>query len=98
MFSVPLAEFSIEDPWAVPAVCTWAKLRRATDGSAPRLATSVTGYFDDAQLTFVFRAIDDEVVATQRGHDAPLYQGAVVESFLAPHRTAAAVRIASKPH
>ena len=83
---LPLADFSIEDPWAVPAVCTWAKLRRATDGSAPRLATSVTGYFDDAQLTFVFRAIDDEVVATQLGHDAPLYQEDVVEIFLAPER------------
>jgi hypothetical protein len=60
------------------------KLRRATDGEAPRLATSVTGYFDDERLTFVFRAIDDEVVATQLGHDAPLYQEDVVEIFLAP--------------
>ena len=86
VFLVPLADFSFEDPWSVPSVCSWMKLRRAIDGDPPRLATSVTAYFDDEQLTFVFRAIDDEVVATQLGHDAPLYQEDVVEIFLAPER------------
>jgi len=81
---LPPADFSIEDPWDVPEACAWAKLRRTTDGNAPRLATSVTGYFDDERVTFIFRAIDDEVVATQLGHDAPLYQEDVVELFLAP--------------
>lgn len=81
---LPRADFSFEDPWDVPEACGWAKLRRAIDGNAPRLATSVTGYFDDETVTFVFRAIDDEVVATQLGHDAPLYQEDVVELFLAP--------------
>ena len=83
---LPLADFSIEDPWAVPDACAWAKLRRAVDGEPPRLATSVAGFFDEEVVTFVFRAIDDEVVATQLGHDAPLYQEDVVEIFLAPER------------
>lgn len=86
VFVIPLADFTFEDPWSVPDACKWMKLRRATDGDAPRLATSVTAYFDDEQLTLVFRAIDDEVVATQLGHDAPLYQEDVVEVFLAPER------------
>jgi hypothetical protein len=86
VFVVPLADFSIEDPWAIPGVCTTAPLRLATDGGLPRLATSVAAYFDDAQLTVVFSAIDDDVVATHLEHDAPLYEEDVVEVFLAPER------------
>ena len=81
---IPRAEFSIEDPWAVPPQCTPAALLRATDGGAPRLATSVAAYFDDDFLTIVFRTDDDEVVATMYGHDQPLWQEDVVEAFLAP--------------
>src|SRR5207247_10583437 len=81
---VPRGEFSIEDPWAVPPQCVRAALRRATDGGVPRLPTSVAAYSDDAFLTIVFHAEDDEVVATMYGHDEPLWKEDVVEAFLAP--------------
>lgn len=81
---VPRAEFSIEDPWAVPPECRPEDLRRATDGGAPRLATSFAAYCDDAFLTIVFHAVDDDVVATMVEHDEPLWQEDVVEVFLAP--------------
>lgn len=81
---VPRAEFSIEEPWAVPPACSPVRLRRAEDAAPPRLATTVAAYFDDEQLTFVFSAADDDVVATMYGHDLPLYEEDVVEVFLAP--------------
>ena len=84
MFVVPLADFSIEDPWAIPAGCTPVALRLATDATAPRLSTHVAAYFDDSDLTIVFSGIDDDVVATYLEHDAPLYEEDVVEVFLAP--------------
>jgi len=84
VFVVPLADFSVEDPWAIPAACTPVALRLATDGTAPRLSTAVAAYFDDSDLTIVFSAIDDDVVATYLEHDAPLYEEDVVEVFLAP--------------
>lgn len=82
--AVPRAEFSIEDPWAVPAACTPVSLRRATDGASPRLAMSVAAYRDDECLTLVYRGDDDELVATMYGHDEPLWKEDVVEIFLAP--------------
>jgi len=78
------ATFSIEDPWDVPAGCESVALVRATDGSTPRLATTVCAMWDDEALTVLFSAIDDSVVATHRVHDAPLYEEDVVEVFLAP--------------
>jgi len=81
---VPRAEFSIEDPWAIPPECEVVSLRRATDGSRPRLATSVAVYRDDEFLTAVFFAEDDEIVATYYGHDEPLWQEDVAEIFIAP--------------
>lgn len=78
------ADFSIEDPWATPQQCDPVRLRRATDGTVPRLATTVTAYCDDSYLTIVFSAADDHVAATHRAHDAPLYDEDVVEVFLAP--------------
>jgi len=81
---VPRAEFSSEDPWAIPPQCTPFLLRRATDGGAPRQATEVAVYWDDATLTIVFRADDDGVVASMYEHDQPLWQEDVVEAFLAP--------------
>src|SRR5436190_9641759 len=80
---IPRAEFSIEEPWEVPPQCRPAELRRATDGSAPRLATSVAAYCDDEFLTILFRAEDDEIVATMYDHDQPLWQEDVVEAFFA---------------
>jgi hypothetical protein len=77
-------EFSIEEPWEVPERCQRGALRRATDGRAPRLSTSVAVYYDQEQLTIVFSGIDDRVVATHLAHDAPLYEEDVVEAFLAP--------------
>src|SRR5436190_1683838 len=84
---IPRAEFSIEEPWEVPPQCRPAELRRATDGSAPRLATSVAAYCDDEVLTILFRAEDDEIVATMYDHDQPLWQEDVVETFLAVDAT-----------
>ncbi|HSY48043.1 MAG TPA: carbohydrate-binding family 9-like protein [Thermoanaerobaculia bacterium] len=83
---VPRADFSIEEPWAIPPVCAPVALRRAIDGEPPRLETSVAAYYDDEVLTIVFRAEDDEeVVATYLGHDEPLWREDVVEVFLAPN-------------
>jgi hypothetical protein len=82
--AVPRAIFSIEDPWAFPPVCQPVRMRRATDGATPRLATSFAAYFDEEFLTVVFAAADDHVVASHIKHDAPLYQEDVVEAFLAP--------------
>ncbi len=81
---VPRAEFAMEDPWLLPWGCERVDLRRATDGGAPRLATSVALYYDDETLTILFRAEDDEVVASMYEHDEPLWQEDVVEAFLAP--------------
>ncbi len=77
-------EFSMEDPWAMPEACEPVRLRRATDGAAPRLATSFFAYHDDEFLTVVFSAADDHVVATMYRHDDPLYEEDVVEVYLAP--------------
>jgi hypothetical protein len=84
ILDVPRAEFSIEEPWAIPNGCVPVALRRATDGGAPRLATSVTAYYDDDFLTVLFDADDDEIVATYLAHDEPLWQEDVVEIFVAP--------------
>jgi hypothetical protein len=85
VLAIPRADFSIEEPWAIPPVCAEVALRRAEDGGTPRLDTSVAAYYDDEFLTIVFRADDDEeVVATYLGHDEPLWQEDVVEVFLAP--------------
>jgi len=84
VLDVPLAEFSIEEPWAIPAACVPAALTEATDGGAPRLVTTVAAYYDDDFLTVVFDAEDDEIVATYLGHDEPLWEEDVVEVFLAP--------------
>ena len=78
------SEFSMEDPWAMPRSCEPVRLRRATDGKAPRLATTVAAYYDDQFLTILFSAADDHIVATHFGHDEPLYEEDVVEAFLAP--------------
>ena len=84
VLDVPRAEFSIEELWAIPNPCVAAALKRAADGGAPRLATTVAAYYDDDFLTVVFDAEDDEIVATFLGHDEPLWQEDVVEIFLAP--------------
>ena len=59
-------------------------MRRATDGAAPRLATSFAAYYDSVFLTLLYSGADDHVVATHLEHDAPLYEEDVVEAFLAP--------------
>ena len=82
---VPRAEFSTEDPWAFPPSCAPVRMRRATDGSTPRLATSVAAYRGDLFLTILYSSADDHVVATHLEHDAPLYEEDVVEAFLAPN-------------
>ena len=84
MLTIPRAGFDSEEPWTAPEGCTPVRLRRATDGAVPRLATTLTVWFDDRYLTVLFSAADDHVEATQYEHDAPLYEEDVVEVFLAP--------------
>jgi hypothetical protein len=81
---VPRGSFDMEDPWTAPPACTPARLRRATDGAPPRLATSVAVWYDDAHLNVLFSAGDDHVEATLLAHDAPIYEEDVVEAFLSP--------------
>jgi hypothetical protein len=83
MLVIPRGEFSIAEPWAIPPQCHPTPLRRATDGLAPDLSTDIITYYNDEYLTILFRAEDDEVVATLYEHDAPLWQEDVVEAFLA---------------
>src|SRR5438445_11715327 len=81
------ADFSIEDPWALPTDCEQIQLLRSTDVKAPRQATAVALYADSEFLNILYQSEDDEVVATFLGHDEPLYQEDVVEAFLAPKDT-----------
>src|SRR6185503_19457471 len=78
--------FEMEEPWATPRMCNPVRMRRATDASAPRLATSVAAWYDDEYLTILFSATDDQISATHLTHDAPLYEEDVVEVFLAPQQ------------
>jgi Carbohydrate-binding family 9 len=80
------ADFSIEDPWAVPAGCVPFPLVRSTDAGTPRLKTTVVVYADTENLHVLFRAEDDEVIATYMDHDSPIYEEDVVEVFLAPDK------------
>jgi hypothetical protein len=82
--TIPRAPFSMEEPWAIPKACSPVTLRRAQDGEAPRLLTTMAAYYDDTQLTLVFICDDDHIVSTHMVHDAPLYEEDVVEAFLAP--------------
>src|SRR5689334_3653522 len=81
--AVPRGEFSMGGAWSVPPQCRAVALRRASDGAAPRLATELITYYDDDFMTLIFRADDDEIVATMYDHDEPLWQEDVVEAFLA---------------
>ncbi len=85
---VPRGAFDMEDPWTAPLACIPARLRRSTDGAPPRLATSVTAWFDDEYLNVLFSGGDDHIEATYLTHDAPLYNEDVVEVFLAPEEGA----------
>lgn len=84
ILDVPRAAFDFEEPWSTPPECTPVRLRRSTDGSTPRLATTIVLFYDDDFLTVLFSATDDHVAATHLAHDAPLYEQDVVELFLAP--------------
>lgn len=77
-------EFSMEDPWTLPPSCHVIRLRRSTDGGAPRLSTTLSAYYGQEYLNIVFSCADDLVVATLIGHDQPLYNEDVVEVFLGP--------------
>ena len=82
---VARGEFNIEDPWAVPPPSNPVRLRRATDGEVPRLATTFSAYFDADYLNIVFSSADDHVQATLFDHDDPIYEQDVVEVFLSPN-------------
>jgi hypothetical protein len=94
---VPRAPFDAEEPWRAPEGCAPVRLRRAQDGATPRLATSVTAWFDDDYLTVLFCSADDHVVATHLEHDAPLYEQDVVEVFLSPQKTSEYFEIEVSP-
>jgi hypothetical protein len=95
---VPRAAFDVDDPWATPAGCSPVRLRRATDAAAPRLATSVTVWYDDECLTILYSASDDHIRATYYAHDDPLYEQDVVEAFLAPDGLRRYFEIEVSPH
>jgi hypothetical protein len=92
------APFDVEEPWATPRGCAPVRLLRATDASAPRLATSVAAWFDDRYLTLLFSAADDHIHATYRSHDDPLYEEDVVEAFLAPEVLTRYYELEISPH
>ena len=81
---MPRAAFDMEEPWTTPRECSPVRLRRATDASAPRLATSVAAWYDAHSVSFLFSCADDHIRATYHRHDEPLYEQDVVEVFLAP--------------
>jgi hypothetical protein len=83
---VPRAAMDMEEPWRSPPQCIPVRLRLSTDGSTPRLSTSLAVWYDQEQISFLFSGTDDAVVATHLEHDAPLYEEDVVEVFLAPER------------
>ena len=94
---VPRAMFNVEDPWSIPPGCTPVELRRATDGSAPRLSTRLVLSHDGSCLTALFLGDDDGVVATLLRHDEPLWKEDVVELFLAPERASRYFEIEVNP-
>lgn len=83
---VPRAEVDLEDPWAIPAACTPVALRRATDGTPPRLSTRLAVWYDETYLAVLFAASDDHLTASHRAHDAPVWEEDAFELFLAPER------------
>lgn len=85
LLRVPRAEFSVDDPWAVPEACFQAPLVASDSGAAPRLMTRIAAYHDGRTLYALFSGADDEeVVASMLQRDDPLYEEDVVELFLAP--------------
>ena len=95
---VPRARFDMDDPWATPPECSPVRLRRVTDAAAPRLATSVAAWYDDAYLTILYSATDDHIRATYHKHDDPLYEQDVVEAFLAPDGLQRYFELEVSPH
>jgi hypothetical protein len=77
-------KFSFQQPWEIPATIASVPLIRASDGHEARLSTQVAAYYEEHYLFLVFSGDDEEVVATYRGHDDPVYLEDVVEAFLAP--------------
>ena len=88
ILEVPKAALDIEEPWTAPARCRPVPLRRATDGSHPRLRTHVAAWYDEDYLSILFSGADDHIRATYLRHDDPLYEEDVVEVFVAPNDAA----------
>jgi hypothetical protein len=97
MLQIVRGTFSMEDPWALPPSCAIVRLRRSTDASAPRLATTVCPWYDSEYLNVVFSAADDYILATMTDRDAPIYNEDVVEVFVAPERPEAYFEIEVSP-
>lgn len=79
-------EFTMDDPWSIPRHCNPVRLRLSTDGTVPRLSTTVSAYYDHEFLSLVFSSADDLIVASILDRDGPIYQQDVVEAFLAPEQ------------
>ena len=86
MLQIVRGTFSMDDPWALPSSGAIVRLRRSSDASAPRLATTVCPWYDAEYLNVVFSAADDFVLATMQDRDDPIYNEDVVEVFVAPER------------
>lgn len=77
-------QLDLENLWQIPEGSKPANLVRSTDGGSASLPTSVTAFYDSSFLYVVFHFEDDEVRATYRNHDDPLYEEDVLEVFLSP--------------
>jgi alpha-galactosidase len=77
-------QFSFEEPWSVPPNARLLRFTRSHDGAPGRLATEVAVYYNPTALFIVFAGRDDQIVATMREYDAPLWKEDVLEAFLSP--------------
>ena len=84
----------MEDPWAIPPACTAIRLRRATDGAAPRLSTTVSAYYDDEHLSrlLLIRTLREEkylpIAVIRRLLDSPSTAERDVEMWAALEKSA----------
>jgi len=90
-------QLDLENLWQIPEGCQPEGLVRSTDGAPPSLSSTVSAFYDATFLYVIFRFDDDEVRATYRDHDDPLYEEDVVEVFLSPAEPAVYFEIEVNP-
>lgn len=83
---LPVAQrqFKVEDPWEPAPDGQSVSLIDSSNGSLPRLETTVHCFYNEHSLNILFVGEDDLVRASYREHDDPLYEEDVLEIFLAP--------------